>query len=380
MAGDEDARWQPQGGGIPALDDHVDSRAATGPAALRDHVRQRANDRSPHDLLERLGLALLDITGQHGVVVSCHDRTGAITDSLSLGTARLTRQQAGDILPWLMQVEGTGRDSAWAVLRPDCPFLTRRPGHGRFCATGLVPLDRVRSFAFMIGWWQAPPPAPFAQSLLRSAKAFVLAGAQAQAANRFGDHCLEALMLGMPAFCIDREMSLRACNSLGRAELGGNGPLRLADGRLVAREAAADALLARSVQRLLRNEGTQAATAALALQPALPFRRMALLSRCAMLDEPSFVLMTLPVWDHAQAARHLGDLFGLGGTDRKLIEGITAALPAAAIAAATGLTEMTVRTYTKRLMARLNLRRQTDLFRLAEMAVPLAADPDSNST
>ena len=152
------------------------------------------------------------------------------------------------------------------------------------------------------------------------------------------------------------------------------------NGRLVAREAAADALLARSVQRLLRNEGTPAATAALALQPALPFRRMALLSRCAMLDEPSLVLMTLPVWDNAQAARNLGDLFGLGATDRKLIEGITAALPAAAIAAATGLTEMTVRTYTKRLMARLNLRRQTDLFRLAEMAVPLAADPDSNST
>jgi DNA-binding CsgD family transcriptional regulator len=81
-------------------------------------------------------------------------------------------------------------------------------------------------------------------------------------------------------------------------------------------------------------------------------------------------VIIVPQLDKAAATKRLSSLFALTGMDQRIVAQILEGHPPRRVGKMLNLTEATVRTYTKRLMFKLGIKRRSDLFRLAFLTAP----------
>ena len=177
------------------------------------------------------------------------------------------------------------------------------------------------------------------------------------------DAFLEELVF--PAFVVDEKLHLHGVNRSGRKLLMNGGSLKVVDGSLAGlnrnvtnglRDALRNALASGSDQRWTNTT--------LVLSAGHRHFSFAWIGPVPGRHDTSQALVIIPQIDGVAGARRIATAFGLNCVEEKIVARILHDQCLRRIAEDLGLTEATVRTYTKRIMFKLGINRQSELFLL----------------
>jgi len=232
--------------------------------------------------------------------------------------------------------------------------------------TGRIRSEENEYLIFIAGWRTTPLDKAEIAGLSRAARVIWTSAVRLTHARR-GHSDLEDFLeeLVFPAFVVDENMHLHQVNRGGKKLLL-TGKLLRSDGGLLAganasvtgglREAVCNALMSRSDQRW-----TSTTIPLSAEQQQFAF---AWVGSVPTQNETRKVLVIVPRVDEAMGARRISTAFGLNCGEEKIIARILHGDGPRDIGSGLGLTEATVRTYTKRIMLKLGINRQSELFLL----------------
>lgn len=231
---------------------------------------------------------------------------------------------------------------------------------------GRINAEDNEDLVFIAGWRATPLAQAEIVGLSRAARV-IWTSAVRLTHQRRGHSDLQDLLgeLVFPAFVVDENLHLHEVNQAGKKLLL-TGRLLRSNGGLLAganvsvtgglKEAVCNALMSRSDQRwtsstIVLSAGHQ--QFAFAWVGTIPTRQ-----------DARQVLVIVPRVDEAMGARRIATAFGLNCVEEKIIARILHGDGPRDIGADLGLTEATVRTYTKRIMLKLGINRQSELFLL----------------
>jgi len=231
---------------------------------------------------------------------------------------------------------------------------------GRF-ASG----DRA-TLVFVAGWRPAALVSTEIPCLARAVRMmWETAFALAQPARRQIETPVWLEELVFPAFMVDEDLHIREINGGGRMLLTKGELLKADGGRLVGssdwvteslREAVRETLASRTGQGELNTTvplSTERQQFAFAKIGAVP-------GHC----DAGTVLIIVPQFDEVSGANRIAAAFGLNWAEERIISRILQGQSPRHIGAELRLTEATVRTYTKRIMLKLGINRQSEFFLL----------------
>jgi DNA-binding CsgD family transcriptional regulator len=219
---------------------------------------------------------------------------------------------------------------------------------------------------FVAGWQASPvPPADMAWLSRAIPAIWTMATRLTHSRAEWSD--LEAFLeeLVFPAFVVDERRHLHAVNRSGRKLLLKGEPLKMDGGSLAGfnqrvtnglKQALRNALASGSDQRWANTTVVLSAghrQFSFAWIGAVPTRR-----------DARQALVIVPQVDGVAGARRIATAFGLNSVEEKIIARILHDQCLRRIAADLRLSEATVRTYTKRIMFKLGINRQSELFLL----------------
>lgn len=231
---------------------------------------------------------------------------------------------------------------------------------------GRLASDDGGDVVFVAGW-RAFPLLPVDITWLSRAVRVIWTTAARLIHPRLERRDLQTLLeeLVFPAFIVDENLRLHDVNSSGRKLLMKGEPLRTDGGLLVGlnssvtdclKEAIRNALTSRPDERWTNTTvtlSTEHQQFAFAWVGAVPARH-----------DTSRMLVIVPRVDEAAGAKRIAAAFGLNCAEERIIARILHGQCPRRIGADLGLTEATVRTYTKRIMLKLGINRQSELFLL----------------
>ncbi|MDJ1159886.1 helix-turn-helix transcriptional regulator [Chelatococcus sp. SYSU_G07232] len=318
---------------------------------------------------ELFGRAVLDLLAcDHCFVAVMARAAGFVIDIVEVGPAS-DSPAAVEAMAQLASRE------EWhdAAIRPVGPadalataVLGRAPATPVHALAGSLPVNDGIGLVFLAGWCPAPFPAAELGCISRAVRAIWATIQHAPLArgssSRLGAF-LEALIF--PAFIVDEGLRLLEMNEAGRSLLLKDGPLQLRGGFL----AGANCSVTRHLQQALseavvpRSERTPP-TVVVPLSTDRGAFAFAWIGPAWMEDEADRFLLVIPQVDPAAGARRIAAAFGLKWAEERIVACVLCGQPPSQAGSILGLTEATVRTYTKRIMLKLGINRQVEFFLL----------------
>jgi DNA-binding CsgD family transcriptional regulator len=234
------------------------------------------------------------------------------------------------------------------------------------CIMGRINSAGWNELVFVAGWRTCPLTQAEISGLSRATRVIWSTADYLAHSRREGaefQNLLEELVF--PAFVVDEYLRLREVNRCGKKLLlkgeilsGNDGFLKGATRSVTQdlREAVRNALTPRLDQRWT--------TATIVLATGHQKFAFAWVGAVPIQHDGSQVLIIVPRIDEAIGARRIATAFSLNCVEEKIIARILHGQCPRVIGAELGLTEATVRTYTKRIMLKLGINRQSELFLL----------------
>lgn len=214
---------------------------------------------------------------------------------------------------------------------------------------------------FVAGWHASPVPPTDMAWLSRAIPAIWTM------ATRLTHGRAEAFLeeLVFPAFVVDERLHLHEVNCSGRKLLMKGGPLKMDGGSLAGLNRSVTNGLKEALRKALASGSDQRWTnTTVVLSAGHRHFSFAWIGAVPTRHDASEALVIVPQVDGVAGARRIATAFGLNCVEEKIIARILHDQCLRRIGADLGLTEATVRTYTKRIMFKLGINRQSELFLL----------------
>jgi DNA-binding CsgD family transcriptional regulator len=171
--------------------------------------------------------------------------------------------------------------------------------------------------------------------------------------------------LVFPTFVVDEKLHLHGVNWSGRKLLMNGGPLKVVDGSLAGLNRGVTNGLKGALRAALAAGSDQRWTnTTVLLSAGHRHFSFAWIGPVPGRHDSSQALVIVPQIDGMSGARRIATAFGLNCVEEKIVARILHDQCLRRIGADLGLTEATVRTYTKRIMFKLGINRQSELFLL----------------
>lgn len=321
----------------------------------------------PHQMtMEHFGHAVVDLLGCSRCFVTSLSGSGVADEQVCLGHAG-ARLPAGAI----KELAGAClvRNAVFPILKADDPItrsLIGHESHGGHSLLGQLRASDGSSIIFAAGWRKSPFHDAEIGWLSRAISVlWSTAENLLHPSSSPGDIRVFLEQLVSPAFVVDGDLRLQGVNSLGRRLLTDAKLLRANHGLLgglttsiterlkTAVRNARQAQLERSWNNStipLSAEGQRFAFAWVGTLP-LP-------------HDGDQALVLVPRVDAVAGAQRIAVAFGLNSADEKIVARILYGHCPRRIATELHLSEATIRTYTKRIMLKLGINRQSELFLL----------------
>jgi DNA-binding CsgD family transcriptional regulator len=217
---------------------------------------------------------------------------------------------------------------------------------------------------FVAGWRESPVPAIDIAWLSRAIPA-IWTMATRLTHSRAEHSDLEAFLeqLVFPAFVVDEKLQLQEVNRSGRKLLMKGGPLKMDGGSLAGMNRSVTNDLKQALRNALASGSDQRwANTTVVLSAGHRQFSFAWIGAVPIRHDASRALVIVPQVDGAAGARRIATAFGLSCVEEKIVARILHDQCLRRIAEDLRLTEATVRTYTKRIMCKLGINRQSELF------------------
>lgn len=297
----------------------------------------------------RCVLAWVRFPGEE-VRLGCEAADHAAVDAISRLVARKAGQEA--------VVQSIGPDSA--VARAS---IGREPVGCAYAVAGAVAPNDGPELVFLAGW-RPTALSPKEISCLSRAVGVVWS-ALGRAPHRQPETDLPALLeeLVFPAFIVDERLHVQDLNSSGRRLLMSGDPLKIENGALAGLNASITSRLKEAFlhTRTSRSEPAWMNTI-VTLSTQHPHFAFAWIGPVPTQPDTNQALILAPQVDTAAGARRIAAAFALSWAEERIVARILQGQSPSCIGAALRLTEATVRTYTKRIMLKLGINRQSEFF------------------
>jgi len=235
---------------------------------------------------------------------------------------------------------------------------------GRFAAGDGV------TVVFVAGWRPAPLPAEI-PCLARAVRTmWETTNALAQPPRRHTDLQTWLEELIYPAIVVDEDLRVHEVNSSGRNLLAQGKLLTVERGMLAGLSASVTEDLKEALRETLMSHGGQGW-----LNTTVPLstdRQQFAFARIGAVPahyDAGKVLVIVPQFDEVSGAKRIASAFSLNWAEERIIARILQGQCPRHIGADLGLTEATVRTYTKRIMLKLGINRQSEFFLLYHLTL-----------
>ena len=221
-------------------------------------------------------------------------------------------------------------------------------------------------FVFVAGWRSSLFSQEEIRGLSRATRFFGMSAKNLMPAARDSSDLQKLLgYLVFPAFIVDDSLRLLETNRVGKRLLLQGGILHMEGGFLSGATKSATLDLRHAVSNALMPSVDQRWTnATIVLSSGYQRYAFAWVGLAPVHQEAGRVLVIVPRIDEALGARRIAGTFSLSHVEERIIARILRGRSPKDIGAELGLTEATVRTYTKRIMLKLNIKRQSELFLL----------------
>jgi len=171
--------------------------------------------------------------------------------------------------------------------------------------------------------------------------------------------------LTFPAIVVDQGLHIYAVNRGGRVLLAKRELLRMEGGRLAGSCASVTESLRGAIGKVLIESGTHGwFNTTVPLSTDRQQFAFAKIGAVPTHDKLGQALIVVPQFDDVQGAHCIASAFGLNWAEERIVARILQFQCPRDIGAELGLTEATVRTYTKRIMLKLGINRQSEFFLL----------------
>lgn len=316
---------------------------------------------------EVFGRAILDLLGCERCCVAMVARAaGFVIDVVELGPA------GGPAAVEAMTQLALGMDRPGAAIRPVGPanalaaaILGPSPAAQARGLAGGVRAEEGIDLVFLAGWHPAPLPSAELDRIARAVRAIWTAARHPPPRRQEGSVGAFLNELIFPAFIVDGGLRLLKTNEAGRDYLLKGGPLQLGAGVLTG----ANGSVTRQLQQAL-SEATAAQPERIPPTMVVPLSTergafaFAWIGPAWMEDEADRFLLVVPQVDPAAGAKRIASAFGLKWAEERIVACVLCGQPPSRMGSVLGLTEATVRTYTKRIMLKLGINRQVEFFLL----------------
>jgi DNA-binding CsgD family transcriptional regulator len=253
-------------------------------------------------------------------------------------------------------IQSIGPDSAVAR-----SFIGREPADCAYAVQGAVAPNDGPELVFLTGW-RPTALSPEEISCLSRAVGVVWS-TLTRAPHRQSETDLPVLLeeLVCPAFIVDERLHIHELNSSGRRLLMSCDPLRTENGVLAGLNASTTSRLK---EAFLHTRTSQSERRSLNTIVTLSTQHFAFAWIGAVPTRPDTnrALILAPQVDTAAGARRIAAAFELSWAEERIVARILQGQSPSRIGAALHLTEATVRTYTKRIMVKLGINRQSEFF------------------
>jgi len=317
---------------------------------------------------EVFGRAILDLLGCERCCVAMVARAaGFVIDVIELGPA-----VDGPVTAEAMTKLALGEDRHGAAIRPIGPadalavaVLGRPPAEQARGLAGSVRAEEGIDLVFLAGWYPAPLSSAELDRIARAVRAIWTAARHPPPHRQEGSVAAFLNELIFPAFIVDGSLRLLKTNETGRDYLLKGGPLQLSGGVLTG----ASCSVTRQLQQALSDAAPVQServppTMVVPLSTERGAFAFAWIGPAWMEDEADRFLLVVPQVDPAAGAKRIASAFGLKWAEERIVACVLCGQPPSRMGSVLGLTEATVRTYTKRIMLKLGINRQVEFFLL----------------
>lgn len=317
--------------------------------------------------LETFGKALLGLLEcQRCFIVVLSRTTGFAVQAVRVGFGGNAQPSADGITHLAHRAEWDS-GSLFAVAPEDdlaAELLGRAPGEPPHAMAGKLAAGEGLDLIFLAGWRLNPFCPSETGCVARAADVlWTMSQGQRRAVGFTFDRMLAEF--AFPAFIVDHKLRVLEANDAGRQLLLAKDPVHLEHGVL----AGSNALISGHLQQALRD--TLAARAEkgwanMIIPLSTDHRSFAFAWIGAAPSERSRDrgVVIIPQIDPAAGARRIAAAFGLPWAEERIVARILHGQPPSRIGIGLDLTEATVRTYIKRIMLKLGINRQHELFLL----------------
>lgn len=246
---------------------------------------------------------------------------------------------------------------------------------------GRMSIAEGATVVFVAGWRSTALPSAEIPCVVRAIR-MMWATTQAAAGRPLlprPDHRIWLDDLSYPAIVVDEGLSIHETNGPGRALLAKGEFLKADHGTLSGLDSSVTENLKRALADVLSSRSGQRCSNT-TIPLSIDSQRFAFARLGAVPGESGKVLMIVPQFDEASGASRIAAAFGLNWAEERIVTRILQGQRSRTIGEELNLTEATVRTYTKRIMLKLGINRQSEFFLLYHLtSSPFGAAARSNA-
>lgn len=317
--------------------------------------------------LEAFGKALLGLLEcQRCFIVVLSRTTGFAVQAVRVGFG-MNAQPSADVITHLAHRAEWETGNLFAVAPEDAlaaELLGRAPGEPPHALAGKLMAGEGLDLIFLAGWRLSPFCPAEVRCVARAADIlWTMSQGQRRAVGAVFDQVLDEF--AFPAFIVDHKLRMLEANDAGRQLLLAKNPVRLAHGIL----AGSSALVSGQLQQALRDTlaaRSEKGWANMIIPLSTDHRAFAFawIGVAPSERHRDRAVVIIPQIDPAAGARRIATAFGLPWAEERIVARILSGQPPSRIGIGLDLTEATVRTYIKRIMLKLGINRQHELFLL----------------
>jgi DNA-binding CsgD family transcriptional regulator len=342
--------------------ERLQTRLHTGPTP------EKAADRTAMEHFGRSVAELLECSSCY-VAVMPHRAAGSMLEEVRIGHATIDPSCTTAVA----RIARKGASSDCALLEPVNARnnLVRRligpePKEKTHSVIGRFASSDEATLVFVAGWRPAALVPTEIPCLARAVRAmWETALALAQPASRHIEAPVWLEELVFPAFMVDNDLHIHEINSGGRMLLTKGEFLTADGGRLAGSSDSVTENLRGAVRETLTSRAAQGGLNTTV--PLLTERQQFAFAKIGAVPghcDAGTVLVIVPQFDEVSGANRIAAAFGLNWAEERIIARILQGQCPRHIGAELRLTEATVRTYTKRIMLKLGINRQSEFFLL----------------